>query len=55
MLEIIIAAIALSTVLAMRDHCINRYKIAYYEKKLENRGVDINHVKYMSFMDIWRL
>jgi hypothetical protein len=28
------------------------YKISYYETKLRNRGVDIDHVKNISFWEI---
>ena len=29
------------------------FKITYYETKLENRGVEISHVKNMPFYKLW--
>ncbi len=30
------------------------FKIGYYEQKLENRGVDVDHVKNMSLWKMFR-
>lgn len=37
---------------ASRLAYINAFKIAYYEQKLENRGVDISHIKKIRLRDI---
>ncbi len=38
-----------------RESFINAFKIAYYEAKLENRGVDIEMVKNIGLIDILKL
>lgn len=40
---------------SLRRAFINGFKIAYYEKKLENRGVDIGHIKNISLSGIRKL
>lgn len=30
-----------------------RFKISYYETKLENRNIEINHVKFMAWWKLW--
>ncbi|MCP4762003.1 MAG: hypothetical protein GY870_09480 [archaeon] len=49
----ILAFIALAFIVLVFSHFQKTYKIAYYEAKLENRGVDISEVKNMPFYKLW--
>lgn len=39
-------------VLQFRTICIQKFKVSYYESKLENRDVDISRVKNISFREV---
>lgn len=52
MTEFILIVIFFLVLNGLRIGIIRSYKIAYYEQKLKNRGVDIEHVKNISLTQI---
>lgn len=52
---ILLFAALIFSLINLRSAMIKSYKIGYYEKKLENRNVNIEKVKNMKLLDIWRL
>lgn len=44
--------ILLGTILLLRHCAIASYKVGYYEQKLSNLGVDVEHIKNISLVEI---
>jgi len=40
-------------ILSWKDSVVYRYKIAYYEVKLKNLGVDITHVENITIIGVF--
>lgn len=51
-MDYLIILIVIALALYLRESAINSYKISYYEQKLKNRGVDIEHVRNISLTQI---
>ena len=49
---IIISLIFLLSVLNLRTGMIASYKIGYYEQKLEDRDIEISHIKKIGLIEI---
>ena len=52
---ILLIVVIILSLICLRAGMIQSYKIGYYEQKLKDRNVDMDKVKNMKFLDIWRL
>ena len=52
LLVLSVSALLLILVKLMRDDAVQVYKVAYYERKLKNRGVNISSVENITLKEI---
>jgi len=51
----ILLILLVGNIYLFRREMINTFKIAYYETKLKNRGVDISHVENITLREIIKI